>query len=219
MYVPRLRTQRQLYVTIGVSAAVFYAAFVAAMASGAPFAALAMVLVSSPLNMWYYARTYEKRSLRELFDLRRGSWAFIVGDTVLLPGAAFTIAAAWRDNPPEGWVAAPWMLLAAAGGVLAGVVFHKLDAKRYVEHGAAIALSSPTKLAHDFVAYPVLFGGLVCAGLPVMLQQGVAGSWQVIAWIAAWVVCGVIDVKRDIDPNCSHPLWDVPHFRLLLSAN
>jgi len=184
-----------------------------------------VVLLASPILLASLALTLEGRGF-SIFDLGRQSWAFAIGDSLALTTAFALAALAWRKMPADHWSRSPsWIVASLAIGLLAGAGFHALDTKGYRVVGAGQALLSPTKLAHDFVTYPVLFGGLVCVGVPLLAVWG-WWSWYVMSiliCVLVWATLVAADVTRGnlwtapgvyrLDPKWLHPAWDAQRFR------
>lgn len=202
-----------------------------------PIAAAMTTLSASALLLPTLAVLLEGRSLGSVLNPRTQSWAFLFGDFIFLPLAAALLALAWgyivmpdlRDTRWIAWIAGSTLL-----GLAAGAAFHWMDAKTYRAHGAGLALDSPTKLAHDFVSYPVLFGGLFCVGVPLLMKIAAAcirvtfadGSFGVqpamalqvglaLGAVALWGLMGWFDVKNGLDPKNLHPAWSVSEFRAI----
>lgn len=171
--------------------------------------------LASPLLLLFLRLTMEK-PFGGLFALRTQSWAFLFGDTLWLP-LAFGLAAVGYRLVPEGSFFRSWVWLAAciAMGLVAGTVFHALDTSAYSNAGAELALLSPTKLAHDFVAYPFLFGGLLYVGLPVTVHNFRGYGLPVLLLIGMWGLMGFFDAQRGLNPLDLHPRWDAVRFRVI----
>lgn len=126
---------------------------------------------------------------RNVLDLNRNSWTFILGDAVGLPFTALCIAISMAnsDNHPPLWMFAVCCLI----GIVAAMVFRKFDNPQY----SPKQILSPTKLFHDFVAYILLFGYLV--GMDVWaLWDPQTRLWGCIALIgfAFWLAMGLADI-------------------------
>lgn len=148
--------------------------------SGQPFMAAAAALLASPVPIGLLAQFYEAPRVGETRTLgyilshwQDQSYAFLFGDTIFLPFAAAMAALAWRQTPAlrDSWAASwQWTAASAVLGIAAGFVFrHINDAKVYLPQAAG-SFNAPTKLFHDWGTYPVLFGGLVCVGIPLIVK-------------------------------------------------
>lgn len=177
---------------------------------GNPALSMLAVWGASPLLLVFLGTTMEHRSLLELMNLRTGSWAFLLGDTILLPAAAAVCAWGWEHldrTVPRWYTSAGWYLLSAALGLLAAAVFHYNDTNAYRKAGAELALNSPTKLAHDLVAYSVLFGGLVCIGVPLLFDAATRPYAAVaVIGVVLWLIAGIRDGVHGLNPHDLHPL-------------
>lgn len=198
-----------------------YWAMVASIRNGAWLTAALAAFVTSPTVLLVLAGTAERRSGWGLIDFSRQSWAVLIGDTFALPVAAAVVALGWRrfgDTLTQWQWSRGRGFLFVAVGVTAGVLFHWWDVTaNYIPAGAGMAANSPTKLWHDLVAYPVLFGALWYGLVPIVFRHR-AGWYR---WVI--VVCGLVWlglVVRDtfwghLDPSWLHPAWDVIRFRPL----
>lgn len=136
--------------------------------------AVVFALLASPVPMALTRLFIEDGSVRDMFDVRLQSWTFIFGDIFALPFAAAMATLGWRSLDKVGghWYTGHiWLVVAAFIGVLAGIAFHVNDSAAYRAAGAEVSLNSPTKLLHDFVAYPALFGAIVCVGVPLLISS------------------------------------------------
>ncbi len=192
---------------LAIYAIAIFGLLVWSVQAGRTYAAPVMVLLASPVLIAGLAIFVEKRPIAGLVDFRHGSWSFLVGDMFVLTTAVVICALAWRDIPRGFYVSWQWILLSAALGTAAGIAFHWWDGKNYVSDGFGLSLNSPTKLAHDFVAYPVLFGGLVCVGVP-LLSNWSWHTWAVLGCVVIWVVLVLADILRGLSPLNLHPPWD-----------
>lgn len=170
--------------------------------------AVVAVYLASALIMLQYAGFYEKRSFSEIFDIQKSSWAFLFGDTIVLPITAMFVVLGWDSLVSVSWGTSAYEILGCFGiGLVAGCLFHAIDGANYKKQGAAEALSSPTKIAHDFCAYPVLFGGLLYGVIPLVQNW----SWYttiIALCVVVWLLLGVCDTKRGLDPKFLHPRWN-----------
>lgn len=156
--------------------------------SGKPVLTGVCALAASPLLLLVLRLTLEKGQ-PGLVDLRNGSWSFQLGDPFVLMPALVVATLAWQSIPREGFFASTeWALLSLAIGMAGGIAFHMFDTANYVAANWEQALNSPTKLAHDFVAYPVLLGSLVYAGVPMCVYRGELASWMLPTFLILVVV-------------------------------
>ena len=154
----------------------------------------------------------EGRSLVQVIDLHQLPWSLAIGDPLLIPLAAIVAASAYRRRwQSSDW--AVWMWLWWLIGLAAGLLFYfVLDGPAYVAVGRSDALLSPTKLLHDWVVIPDLWGGMLCACLPLLR----CASWHryvLVACFVGWASLVVVDGQRGLDLTQLHPLWDAVHFR------
>ena len=174
-----------------------------------PLGAAVVALLSSPILLLVLRQTLEKGEPAGLFSPATQSWAFLFGDVLWLPASFAAAAYGQRFVQDDSKFHSHWWLAGCVViGVVAGVVFHKLDQEVYVLNGHGLALVSPTKLAHDFVAYPLLFGGLLFLGLPVLVHRFWWAGATALIGVLLWGLMGVADAKRSLDPKDLHPKWN-----------
>ena len=208
--------QALMYVMFGVAALLAYAVGVALIVSprSATWLLLTLPIVVSPGAMALLRLKVERVPLDTAASPRTQSWAFMFGDSIFLPTALFAIGMGHHHVPAgffTGWL---WTLLALVIGAGAGLGFHVMDSGGYRSTGAADALVAPTKIWHDFVVYPVLFGLLLMGGVPMLLPNAWS-PWTIVALtgILGWLVLGLVcDQKRSLNPLDMHPRWDARGF-------
>lgn len=204
--------QEVLYVLLALFGLVLYVSLVGFAVRGEAMGAPCMVILASPLGLLVVAAALEMRTPPEVINFQTGSWSLMIGDTFVLTTAAAVAALSWRKAPVKSpRIAVWWVVLCAFIGLAAGIGFHLLDGVGYRAVGAEALLNSPTKLFHDFVSYPVLFGGLLCVGLPVLRRKS-WHRWVLLGCIAAWAVLVGLDISRGLNPFDLHPAWDADSF-------
>lgn len=135
--------------------------------------AVVFALLASPVPMALTRLFIEDGSVRDMYDVRLQSWTFLFGDVFALPFAAAMATLGWQSLDKVGghWYTSHiWLFASAVIGVLAGISFHVMDSGAYRAAGAEVSLNTPTKLFHDFGAYPILFGAIVCVGVPLLVH-------------------------------------------------
>ncbi len=211
-------TQRRLYMMVALRAAFGFAGLCVAMRWGLsdPVAGSVMgVLViwySAPYVMWKYRKKYEGTQAPKMFDLRKGSWAYLIGDTIVLPIGWVALVFGWNDQGSVEWGLSSSLLLCLLAGIAAGSLFHASDTKGYKEQKAEDALKCPTKIAHDFCAYPVLLGGLLYGFIPFFQNW----SWYSSVFIGSvfvWLILAGCDMKRGLLVPDLHVRWNPKIFR------
>lgn len=204
-----------MYVGLAVYALCCFILLVQGVASGNTAQAVVMAWFTSPVIMLVMRIVFEKGKPKGLFHPSTQSWMFLFGDTIFLPFAFGAAAFGWRKLDTSGgqWYTTWWWMLVSAGvGVIAGMLFHRADITNYTRQGMELALSSPTKWAHDFVAYPVLFGGLLALGVPVIFSSLLKPyGILILVGIVLWGLMGVRDAGLILSPLKAvnlHPKWD-----------
>lgn len=178
-----------------------------------PVAAVAIALLSSPLLLLFLRMFVEDGRPKGLFNPATQSWAFFFGDVLWLPLAFAAAAFGQRFVPDDSWFRTSWWLgVCVVVGGIAGIVFHKLDQAAYVTAGHGQAVMSPSKLAHDFVSYPLLFGGLLFLAVPVVIHHFVWAGAISVAGVLLWGAMGARDMSSPPRPQDMHPKWDTRHF-------
>ena len=206
--------QRSLQVALAVWAVAVYATLIMAARDGYYLSVVFCAWAASPLTLNALRVLFEEDKPTGLFDLRTQSWAFLLGDTILLPAALVIASAGWGVvNVSQHFWQFWWFAVALFVGFGAGVLFHLLDGITYTRAGARAALDSPTKLAHDFVAYPVLFGAMLALGLPLLLADMLPYGVMFVICLMLWLACCVRDARARLDPLKLHPMWNPRSFR------
>lgn len=206
--------QQYMYGGLAIWAVLMFVSLIANVRAGHPVNSIFAVLLASPLLLVVLGVLLEGRNPGDVLNVRNGSWAFVLGDSIALTAAAAFASIAWRAIPHQGWIVSWWWTaLSGLIGLMAGVAFHLMDRSGYINAGAGDRVLSPTKLAHDFVAYPVLFGGLVCIGVPLLLHWS-WHTWAILGCVGLWLVFVVRDgVFANLNPFELHPAWDSVLFR------
>jgi hypothetical protein len=194
-----------------------------AITGGDPWMAAFVCLMASPilfLGLAYFLETSSTghgrgssfgAAFKSVFSYKKQAWSFIIGDIFLLPAAAWIAAHKWSQIADRSELTWSWWTLSLLLGGIAGAAFHfLLDTPGYTQRGFASSLDSPTKLFHDFVSYPVLFGGLLYAFIPLVGATWV--NWHtilIVLLVAGWAVLGV---KFDSDRAETLVPWGHPPF-------
>lgn len=210
--------QRKLYLKVALRVAFGFAGLCAAMRLGmsSPVAGSVMAVLviwySAPYVMWKYRKKYEGTEAPKMFDLRKGSWAYLIGDTIVLPIGAVVLVFGRHDRASVEGGLLLGLLLCLIAGIAAGSLFHAWDTKVYKEQGAEDALKCPTKIAHDFCAYPVLLGGLLYGAIP-LIQDWSWHSYVFVGCVIAWLALAACDGKRNLRVPDLHVRWNPNLFR------
>ncbi len=172
----------------------------------------AVVLLASPVAMALTALLFEPAGrLRQVFDLKTQSWTLLFGDVFGLTTVVAALAVAWRNMPVESWGTSWWWAAVSyIAGFLLGKILHNTETKAYKAKGASELLASPTKQVHDFLTFPVCSGGIICGGVPVVVQVWVDSTllWPVIfalGGMVVWLIMVVRDLIVKFDPYKLHP--------------
>lgn len=156
-------------------------------------------------------------SLREVFDPKTQSWAFLAD--VLLAVAIGALSYNLQFLDTQGWhTKARWIFPLLAGcyvlGVVAGYVWHNLlDRPNYENHGGGALLGDPWKIIHDLTTYTVYVATLV-ALLVIVMSYLVSWTqhWPalVMALIAAgiWAYGGMVHDAKGLDMFRLHDAFD-----------
>lgn len=212
-----MNKQSLLVILLFVWCVVLYSAVVVYGTTGHIVPVVIAALLSSPVLLFALRVTAEEGLPAGLFDPKTQSWSFLFGDTFLF--ALFVlpvVVVGHRRIDAHNWYHSGWWIVGCLIiGFVAGYAFHTIDGGNYAKAGAELALNSPTKLAHDFVAYPVLLGGLLCLGIPVLLYEF---KWLGVLGIVGLLGFGLMvahDAVSGLDPHKLHPRWDTKNFRVI----
>lgn len=190
-----------------------------AVRNGRPFRAASSVWLASPVPLSIIVVFGEHRPFTSLLDLSKMPLSLIIGDSIVLPTAA--AIAAWSvkmsanlENSTlqalkKGDVAdssLTWWICLLLGHV-AGVTFHVWDAGNYAAAHLDSLVWSISKMWHDLVAYPSLFGGLLFAFVVIVVKTTqhrgrFAGAFLIC--ILAWLCLGIYDGSRGLDARNFH---------------
>jgi hypothetical protein len=164
-------------------------------------------ILVSPIAMLYFRVTMEDGHPKGLFNPTTQSYAFLLGDALLLPMAFAFMALGWKRLAHEqGFhVQAWWLIFALVAGAAIMMVWRRMEMQAYTKLGAADRLDSPTKLWHDYVVYGSLGTLLVFGGVPVVVKDFTGNGWLVLLCFAGWVALGVLDGSRKLNPANLHP--------------
>ena len=211
-----MKMQLAMYVGFALSAAAMYVIAVAMLFEPTPFVAL-IPLVVSLMGAAFVRWSLEYSAMNDMFDLKTQSWAFIVGDGVALPIAMLMIGFARSEVVIIGfWAQWQWFAVAAAIGLVGGILFRLIDRPRYLNASAGLTLASPTKVWHDFVTYPVLLSVVVWAGVPLLTPEyWVWPTAVAIVALIGWAGLGARDAVRQPSPLAQHPEWDARKFSVI----
>ena len=208
--------QTLLVAGLGAYALLLYTTTLKLSMAGHVFWVVLAAWLASPLLLLVLRITMEDGMPAGLFSPKTQSWAFMFGDTVFLTFAFIVVTIGHRRISGHDWYQQWWWVGACFGvGMLGGYVFHYLDTSVYMDAGAGLALNSPTKLAHDFVAYPVLLGGLLCLGVPVVLYEFKWVGALFFVGLLGWGLMGARDAKAGLAPTKLHPNWSSTQFEVV----
>ena len=200
-----------MYGVVAIMPALYYVAGVAAIMDGDAYVVAAGALVTSPVAMWLIRFLVEQWPTTHMFSLKTQAWAFVIGDWACLPAALFFLTRGWRA---DGFFATWWWVLAAfLIGYLAMWLFGLIDAPRYEVAGATALLSSPTKIWHDWVAYPLLASLIIWSGIPQLAGHVSVNTVIALLLLLGWALCGLRDMKYPPNPYDQHPAWNSQKFQ------
>lgn len=190
----RLRTFIILTTASGV---LMFALLMLALASGFWLSVLLAAWTAGPVAMLSTAYLFERRARGgtfgrvavHVFDLKKGPWSFIIGDSIVLPAALLVACDAWTTHQVDhnAWFAVFSMMI----GLAIGCNFHfNQDAKVYAKHGYNKHLDAPTKLVHDLAVTPALFAILFYAFIGMVIHAIGDGdlSLQIVVMVAVVLV-------------------------------
>ena len=178
--------------------------------NGRVYGAVCVTLFASSIPMFIIGRVIEGTSLSQTYDLSKGSYAYILGDSLALPLVVGASAHVWKSiDPDSNWRSGLWTAISLAVGLGFSAWFHFYN--EFNVYPPEI-FRSPTKIYHDFVAYPVLLSGVVMLFVPALKEcfsNGARlGTALAVVGIFAWVLFGVKDGLAKLPPANLHPAWD-----------
>lgn len=161
-------------------------------------------IVVSPIPMWIIRQKLEYGRPEGMFDWRTQSWAFLFGDSLFIPMSLMFSVYALRTNDTNLLTHWWWTPLALLVGLAASYGFRAMDAASYVKTGNADRLFCPSKIWHDRQVYISLAALLFGCGVPAILTFSTSG-WLALVFFGGWVLAGVCDMIRGLDPARMHP--------------
>lgn len=199
---------------------VFYGRLVSFILGGRPVLAAAMVIFVSPVMLALIITFGENRSLNDFTNLGHQPWSLLFGDTFLLSTAAAAAAANVR-RWPSMVITTGRLRLCLLIGMAAGLSFHLMDVRNYRRLGTANLTDAISKVYHDGVVYPVLFGTFVLVTY-LMVRYG-SGKLKLVylLCLAGWVLLAARDATAGLNPRDFHTACNVAcgvhHFNQHLS--
>jgi len=138
--------------------------------------------------------------------------AFYFGDSLCLPGIVLGIWLLGRQMPvPNLTYKRWWHVLWFGIGVAAGVSLHLLDAASHFYTRSM--MSSPTKLYHDFVVFPLYIYITFPLAIPALIKSR-AGVWPRVVVVGLFVIFLGLNYYDGIHrPHHGHINFDWSHFR------
>lgn len=207
--------QRTMYVVFAAAAVMFYINGIVAVESGWWGLLFPGMLVISPVMMALLRIGFEGPLDRSFFNPRVMSWAFVVGDFMILPLALWFAGRGRHDVSVSAMSSLISMLICAGIGVFAMLVFRKVDGNRYRSAGWASSLSSPTKVWHDCVVMPVVVALLLWMLIPQFIWGGSGDTVLSIVFLAIFGFLVGADAWEAPDPRLQHPKWDTVRFEAI----
>lgn len=214
---------RLLWVVYVVLAAALYFLLTGVVVNGHPFWSFVSVLFISPVLMAYVGWC-ERRHLGEMFHPAKQSWAFLFGDTIVLPATFAILAFIYVTSygveiSSQLSVFSWWGLGAFAVGYVGGILFNSNERKVYGERGFGSNVRSAGKVYHDLVVVPVLLGAGVFAAWPLVYAGGVwfvrlpYNVWMIVAacCVALWGALAMYDGIRDKEQLEAHDEGLLPY--------
>jgi hypothetical protein len=151
--------------------------------------------------------------VRNIFNPRLQSWAFLADMFGLAPALGFAVAG-WDQI--HTWAFHQWWWLAlvsAAVGIAASLAFHWFMDRPGCLSENPNALRSPTKVWHNWVTYPVLFSAMWALCVPYLFSRH-GYFWPVLVFTGVWFAGVGFDALRGMIPRWKlsarnlHIPWD-----------
>lgn len=185
-----------------------YGRLVSFIIAGRPVLAAAMVVFVSPVMLALIITIGENRSLTDFTHLSHQPWSLIFGDTFVLSTAA-AIAALSAPRWGVVVISTRWLYFCMFIGMMAGLGFHLMDVSNYKRLGTPNLTDAFSKVYHDGIVYPVLFGAFVLTTF-LMIRYG-RGKLRIayLACVVVWVLLAARDATAGLNPRDFHTACNV----------
>lgn len=206
------KRNRSIATAVFFGLAVVFTLVLAALAShNHPFWVFVVAAIDSPGLVIFVAWFAEGTPVSRSYNLKVGSWAFLVGDWGLAAVLAFLTAARHHTAHLPAWSSKPWWLLACFGlGLAVAYAFRNvIDKGSWAVQNTLDRRDAPSKLDHDWCVYPSLVALLIYLAMPLVLSHGWHSVWFILAVIAAVVwMAGVAHDSAGLDTWQLHALYN-----------
>lgn len=201
-----------MYVGFALCGVACYLSGVAMVATGWWGLLFPGMLVLSPMMMSALRYGFEGPLDLDFIDPRIMSWAFVVGDGVVLPFMLWFAGRGWQAVEISDAEVLWSTLLCAVAGLVAMVVFRRVDGDRYRKADWASSLKSPTKVWHDCVVMPVVVALTLWLLVPQFIVNGTADTVFAVVCLLVFAALVGVDIVDEPDPRKQHYRWDATSF-------
>lgn len=203
-----------IYLSSVLGGACLYFAFMAMVVNGWWWLAPVAMIVASPVTMAVLRVMYEQpfKLTRDFINPFVMSWAFVVGDFLLLPLVLLLAVRGWGGYHAHLAGSVTFLIVSLVLGYIAAAGFTLVDGQRYVEAGVPTARFSPTKVWHDWAVVPGVVAALVWTLLPQIKEDSPIETFLAMFILLGFMVLIIVDEDHPVDPRRQHPAWNVDSF-------
>lgn len=201
-----------MYVGFALSAVAFYLSGAALVDTGMWGLLFPGMLLLSPIMMALLRFGFEGPLGLRFFDPHAMSWAFVIGDCIVLPFMLWFAGRGWQAVDISDAQVLWSTLLCALAGLVAMIVFRKIDGDRYHRVDWSSSLKSPTKVWHDCVVLPVVVALTLWLLVPQFVMNVTADTVFAVVCLGVFAALVGIDFVYEPDPRKQHYRWDAARF-------
>lgn len=197
------------------SGGVFFVLAAAAVTEGWWWILFPAVLLMSPASMAGLRVYYEQpfKLTRDFVNPRVMSWAFVLGDFVLLP-LSLTLAAVGWGQAHSDLVGSETFLFACLGfGYGLAIGFPQGGTKRYRNAWFPTTRLSPSKVWHDWAFRPGVIALFVWVLVPQLSGEGTVALIASLFPLAVFMAAVSYDSTNPPNPRKQYPEWDPLNFQ------
>lgn len=222
----------QREVVMGLAALVCYVVFTCYLLPKMEYGYGGAIGLLCPTSVVLIAVVVEKRPLGQVLDWHHQSWAFLLGDFILLVIASTLSSKLWQQLPKTRevgrrirktfWRRWRWVVICLVFGVVVALYIHERDVTGYAAAGSPASAFTASKLVHDVFGSSIYPAVLAFTGLPVLVvpllphycaeqydnNRACRFHWEhliIALCIVGFGLLMVLDGFRNLDPALLHP--------------
>jgi|GEM_PF-3669855 len=164
--------------------------------------AAATIWLASPVPILGVGVGMEQRNVLDMLNPAKQALSALFGDLLVLPVVVWLMAYAVKQSANTTFTVADrwrWMWCWAVG-CAGGLLFHLYDAPHYTR----LAVNSPSKYTHDYLAWPAIMAGLLF-GFIVVLRSSTTRKLGFMA-LGAFAIFLALMTLDTIAPHWNAPL-------------